>query len=128
VRALLDAHAVLWWGADEARLSPIARSVITDGSNDLFVSAASIWELAIKHHKGDLDLPDEIGAFVDERLRRNRWLSLPIEQRHVLRAASLPSIHRDPFDRMLIAQSQIEGLPIVTVDPVIGRYDVETIW
>jgi PIN domain nuclease of toxin-antitoxin system len=128
VRALLDAHAVLWWGTDDRRLSPSARAVMADGSSELFVSVASIWELAIKQAKGDLDVPTGIEAFIDERIRRNRWQELPIDRRHVLRAAGLPGIHRDPFDRMLIAQAQIERLPIITIDPAITRYDVETIW
>jgi PIN domain nuclease of toxin-antitoxin system len=128
VRALLDAHALLWWGTDDDRLSASARTVLADGTNELYVSVASIWELAIKHHKGDLELPREVGVFIDERLRRNRWSSLPIDQRHVIRVAELPTIHRDPFDRMLVAQAQIEGMPIVTTDAAITRYDVETIW
>jgi PIN domain nuclease of toxin-antitoxin system len=128
MRALLDAHALLWWGADEQRLSASARTVLADGANELYVSVASIWEIAIKSSKGDLSLPGEVGAFIDDRLRRNRWLPLPIDQRHVIRAAALPRIHRDPFDRMLVAQSQIEEMPIVTIDPAITRYDVETIW
>jgi PIN domain nuclease of toxin-antitoxin system len=128
MRALLDAHALLWWGADDQRLSASARTVLADGANELYVSVASIWEIAIKSSKGDLSLPGEVGAFIDDRLRRNRWLPLPIDQRHVIRAAALPRIHRDPFDRMLVAQSQIEEMPIVTIDPAITRYDVETIW
>jgi PIN domain nuclease of toxin-antitoxin system len=128
MRALLDAHALLWWGADDQRLSASARTVLADGANELYVSVASIWEIAIKSNKGDLSLPGEVGAFIDDRLRRNRWLPLPIDQRHVIRAAALPRIHRDPFDRMLVAQSQIEEMPIVTIDPAITRYDVETIW
>ena len=128
MRALIDAHAFLWWGASEDRLSPLARSVMEDASSELYVSAASIWEIAIKFHKGGLDLPVGVDQFVEERLRRNDWLSLPIDRRHVLNAARLPAIHRDPFDRMLVAQSQIEDLPIITTDPAITRYDVETIW
>lgn len=128
MRALLDSHALLWWGTDDGRLSTSARAVLADGTSELFVSVASIWELAIKHHKGDLELPRDVGVFIDERLRRNRWSALPIDQRHVIRAAELPTIHRDPFDRMLVAQAQIEGMPIVTTDAAITRYDVETIW
>ena len=128
MRALLDSHAFLWWGTDDERLSSAARAAIVAGASELYVSVASIWELAIKTQKGDLVLPAEVGAFVDERLQRNRWISLSIDSRHVIRAAALPMIHRDPFDRMLVAQSQIEDLPIITTDAAITRYDVETIW
>lgn len=128
MRALLDAHVFLWWGADEGRLSPPARAVMADGTSELFVSAASIWEIAIKFHKGDLVIPGDLADFVEDRLRRNHWRPLEIDRRHVLRAAGLPTIHRDPFDRLLIAQSQIEDLPIVTTDAAITRYEVETIW
>lgn len=128
MRALLDAHAFLWWGTDDERLSPSARDVMRDGGNDLFVSVASIWELAIKYHKGDLRIPDQIEPFIEDRLQRNRWITLAIGPRHVLRAAALPTIHRDPFDRMIIAQAQLEDLAIVTGDAAITRYDVETIW
>jgi PIN domain nuclease of toxin-antitoxin system len=92
------------------------------------VSAASVWEIAIKSAKGRLDLPTPVDRYIDDRLRRNRWSPLAIDHRHVIRAASLPGYHRDPFDRALIAQAQIEGLPILTTDAAITRYDVETIW
>lgn len=128
MRALLDAHAFLWWGADEDRLSATAQEVMRNATSELYVSVASIWELAIKHAKGNLALPEAVDAFVDDRLRRNRWQPLVIDGRHMIRAASLPPIHRDPFDRMLVAQAQIEDLPIITIDPAITRYDVETIW
>jgi PIN domain nuclease of toxin-antitoxin system len=128
VQALLDAHAILWWGDDDSRLSGPARRVLADGTSQLFVSVASIWEIAIKSQKGDLTLPADVEAFIEDRLHRNRWVPLSVDQRHVIRAAALPMIHRDPFDRMLVAQSQIEDMPIITVDPAITRYDVETIW
>ena len=128
MRVLLDTHAVLWWNVDDARLSDAARELIRDGRNEIVVSAASVWEIAIKAAKGRLDLPTTIDRYIDDRLRRNRWSPLPIDTRHVIRAAALPEHHRDPFDRALIAQAQVEGLPIVTMDAAITRYDVETIW
>ena len=128
MRVLLDTHAVLWWNVDDARLSDAARELIRDGRNEIVVSAASVWEMAIKAAKGRLDLPTTIDRYIDDRLRRNRWSPLPIDTRHVIRAATLPEHHRDPFDRALIAQAQVEGLPIVTMDAAITRYDVETIW
>jgi PIN domain nuclease of toxin-antitoxin system len=128
VRVLLDTHALLWWNVDDERLSTAAKDVIRDGRNEILVSAASIWEIAIKSAKGRLDLPSEVQEYVDDRFRRNRWSPLAIDVRHVIRAASLPEHHRDPFDRALIAQAQVEGVPIITTDAAITRYDVETIW
>jgi PIN domain nuclease of toxin-antitoxin system len=128
VRVLLDTHAFLWWNADEDRLSADARAIISDGRTEVLVSVASIWEVATKVAKGRLDIPDEVGRYIADRLDRNRWLSLPIDVAHVIRAAALPRIHPDPFDRMLVAQAQLEGIPILTKDALLTRYDVETIW
>jgi PIN domain nuclease of toxin-antitoxin system len=128
VRVLLDAHVFLWWSAADDRLSDRARDVIQDGRNECMVSVASMWEIAIKDAKGDLELPEDVEYFIEDRLARNRWTELPIARRHALRAASLPPIHRDPFDRILVAQSQIESIPLITTDVAITRYDVETIW
>ena len=128
MRALIDTHAFLWWNTDDDRLSPVARELIRDGRNQIIVSVASIWEVAIKVARGRLDLPDEVGAYATDRLVRNRWSAMSIEVNHAVRAAALPLIHADPFDRVLVAQAQVEALPIVTADAAIGRYDVETIW
>jgi PIN domain nuclease of toxin-antitoxin system len=128
VRVLLDTHAFLWWDLDDVRLSDGARAMIADSTTDVLVSAASIWEVAIKSRKGRLDLPSELDDYVDDRLRRYRWLTLPIDEHHAIRAATLPMIHTDPFDRMLVAQAQLEGVPLVTGDAALTRYDVETIW
>ena len=128
VRALLDTHSFLWWESDEDRLSKSAFDIIRDGRNELIVSVATIWEVAIKYAKGRLILPTAPDLFIAERLRRNRWTELPIDRMHAIRAGSLPRLHGDPFDRMLIAQAQLESIPIVTADSAITRYDVETIW
>ena len=128
MRVLLDTHAFLWWDLDDVRLSDTARGIIADSATQVVVSAASIWEVAIKAGKGRIDLPSHLDAYVDDRLRRYRWLVLPIDERHAVRAAGLPMIHADPFDRMLVAQGQLEGIPIVTTDAEVKRYDVATIW
>ena len=128
MRVLLDTHAFLWWDLDDVRLSDTARGIIADSATQVVVSAASIWEVAIKAGKGRIDLPSDLDAYVDDRLRRYRWVVLPIDERHAVRAAGLPMIHTDPFDRMLVAQGQLEGIPIVTTDAEVTRYDVETIW
>ena len=128
MRAILDTDVFLWWVLDIPRLSLDARSILEDGSNDMLFSAASAYELTIKAESGRLSLPEPPESYVPSRLAANAFESLPIELIHALRAGSLPAIHRDPFDRMLVAQAQIEGLPILTADPAISRYDVETIW
>jgi PIN domain nuclease of toxin-antitoxin system len=128
VRAILDTHVFLWWVLDVPRLSADARSILQDGTNELLFSTASAYELTIKAQSGRLTLPEPADSYVPSRLAANAFESLSIELTHALRAGSLPTIHRDPFDRMLVAQAQIEGLPILTADPAISRYDVETIW
>lgn len=128
MRALLDTHTFLWWITDDPRLSARAREVIAGGDNALFVSAASGWEIAIKARLGRLQLPDNVESFILEQLSRNAFSSLPIQLSHALHVYSLPDIHRDPFDRILVAQGQLEKLPIVTADPQIGQYPVEIIW
>ncbi len=128
MRVLLDTHAFLWWNADDDRLSDQARAIIADGRTEVLVSVASIWEVATKVAKGRLSVPGEVGRYVADRLERNHWLSLPIGVEHAVRAAALPRIHLDPFDRMLVAQAQLEDVPILTTDAVLTRYDVETIW
>jgi PIN domain nuclease of toxin-antitoxin system len=128
VRALLDTHAFLWWVLDVPRLSADARSILEDGANELVFSTASAYELTIKSQSGRLTLPEPADSYVPSRLAANAFEAMTIELAHALRAGMLPPIHRDPFDRMLVAQAQVEGLPILTADPAISRYDVETIW
>ena len=128
MRALLDTHAFLWANEDPARLSRRARRLIEDAANDMFLSAASAWEIAIKHAKGRLDLPEPPYGFVVSRVDRLKLEPLPVEISHALRAGALPLVHRDPFDRLLVAQGQLQGLSILTSDPIIARYDVEVIW
>lgn len=126
---LLDTHSFLWWTSQQgARLSPSARDLISSGTSDVLISVVTAWELAIKVSAGRIDLPEPVDRYLPGRIRRHRLRVLDITLEHALRAASLPAIHRDPFDRMLVAQAQAEGLPIVTSDPAITRYDVETIW
>jgi PIN domain nuclease of toxin-antitoxin system len=129
LRVLLDTHAFLWWASERgARLSDHARELLSDGATDAAFSIASVWEIAIKVGAGRMALPDDVERYVPDRLRHHGFALMSIEPAHAYRAGALPTIHRDPFDRMLIAQAQIEGLPILTADPAISRYDVETIW
>jgi PIN domain nuclease of toxin-antitoxin system len=128
VRALLDTHAFLWWIAGDERLSMLASQAIADGRNEIFVSAASVWEIAIKGRLGRLNIPGDPGQFIGGQMIENSFRGLPIVAGHALRVWELPDHHRDPFDRMLVAQAQVEGLTLVSRDPEVSRYDVEVIW
>ena len=128
MRALLDSHAFIWWVADMPNLSATCRAVLADGANEILMSVASAYEISYKATQGRLTLPDEPAEYLRTRLVANGFDSLPIDLSHALRAATLPRIHGDPIDRLLIAQAQVEGLAVLTADPIIGRYDVETIW
>jgi PIN domain nuclease of toxin-antitoxin system len=128
MRYLLDTSTFLWWIMDNELLSDRARKVIKDGRNTLLLSAASAWEIAIKAGLGRLEFPDGPGKVIPEQMSLNDIQGLPIQVSHALHVHSLPRHHRDPFDRMLVAQCQLEGLPIVTSDPQIARYEVDIIW
>jgi PIN domain nuclease of toxin-antitoxin system len=128
MRALLDTHVLVWWATDDARLSARAREVLSDPVNELLFSVASAWELVIKAQTGKLVLPEPPATYIPSRLSWYAIEPLPVDLRHVLGVADLPLHHRDPFDRLLVAQSRLENLPIVTADPLIAQYPVETIW
>jgi PIN domain nuclease of toxin-antitoxin system len=128
VKILLDTHTFLWWITDDQRLSVRAREVIGDGNNELFLSAATGWEIAIKLRIGRLKLPVEPVPFILEQMRINAIQSLAIQMNHALHVYTLPQHHRDPFDRLLIAQSQLEGLPILSADSQLASYPVQLIW
>ena len=128
MRVLLDTHTFLWWITDDPQLSKPARQVIEDADNTLYLSAASGWEIAIKARLGKLRLPNDVQGYVSEQIRINAIQVLPIEMSHALQVYALPDHHRDPFDRMLVAQSQVERLAILTIDPLIAQYPVTTIW
>ena len=123
---LLDTHVWLWMLAEPRRLGAI-EGIVRDGGNDLLLSAASAWEIAIKHELGRLPLPEPPSVFVPSRLRQSGVMALFIEHEHVLATAQLPRHHRDPFDRLIVAQAQLLGVAILTADPTIGRYEVEAI-
>jgi PIN domain nuclease of toxin-antitoxin system len=118
----------LWWITDDQRLPDHAREIISNGDNELFLSAASGWEITIKAKIGRLNLPDEPQRFIPEQMKLNFIQSLPIQMSHALHVSTLPDYHRDPFDRLLIAQSQLEEIPILSSDPQIANYQVEVIW
>jgi PIN domain nuclease of toxin-antitoxin system len=128
VRALIDTHVFLWWNAGDDRLSTRAREFILDSSNEIVLSAASAWEIAIKAARGRLQLPLPPHQYVPERMAQDAFVALDIQLGHVLTAAALPAFHADPFDRVLVAQAQAEGIPIVTADDAFKHYAVDTIW
>jgi len=128
MRLLLDTQTFLWWITDDPRLSERAREIMGDGKNQLFLSAASGWEIAIKAKLGKLKVSDDLEHFIPEQMVLNAVENLPILLSHVLHVYTLPDYHRDPFDRLLISQAQLEGLPILTADSQISRYPVEVVW
>ncbi|MBM4307834.1 MAG: type II toxin-antitoxin system VapC family toxin [Deltaproteobacteria bacterium] len=128
MKVLLDTHIFLWWITEDPRLSSKASEIIRDGSNELFLSAASGWEIAIKAKLNRIQLPTTPEKFISEQLRINGIQGLPILMSHALHVYNLPNHHRDPFDRILIAQCQSEGLPILTADPSFTPYKIEAIW
>ena len=124
MRFLLDTHVWLWMLTSPERLRGRAAELVRDTRTHLLLSACSSWEIAIKYGLGRLPLPEAPETYVPDRIRASRVESLPITHAHALRVASLPRHHQDPFDRLLVAQAQVETLTIVTVDPVFERYDV----
>ncbi|MBI4697885.1 MAG: type II toxin-antitoxin system VapC family toxin [Nitrospirae bacterium] len=128
MKALLDTHTFLWWITDNHMLSERARNFISDGRNELFLSSASAWEIAVKAQLGLIEIPDKPEIFISDQISANAIQSLPIQIAHALHVYNLPFHHRDPFDRMLIAQAQLEGLPILTNDSQISLYTVKVIW
>jgi PIN domain nuclease of toxin-antitoxin system len=123
VRFLLDTHALVWWLANDPGFRPEAREALLEGRSFVAVSAASAWELSIKSAAGKLSAPEDLPA----QLERHRFVHLPMTIAHALLAGSLPPHHNDPFDRMLVAQAQLEDLTIVTRDPRIAAYDIPTL-
>lgn len=128
MRALLDTHALLWWLSDDPALSKPARKFIAETKNTVIVSAASAWEIATKVRLGKLATAAELAADFVGIVGREGFELLPISPDHAIRAGLLPGPHKDPFDRMLIAQAQAEGIPIVTNELVFDAYGVRRIW
>lgn len=124
MRLLLDTHAFVWWQADDPQLSPAARAAIAAPASQVFVSAATAWELAMKQAKGLVLLPGPLGP----ALARNRFTPLPIDVEAAERACALPWHHKDPWDRLLIAQAQGLGLTLVSRDAAFAPYGVPTLW
>ena len=127
-RVLVDTHCWLWITSDPDRFSPAARLALSDARVELLVSAVVSWEIAIKAHLGKLALPEAPAAYMKARLERHGATPIPIEHGHVLGVADLPHHHRDPFDRLLVAQARALEVPLLTADKAMGAYDVEIFW
>ena len=127
MRILIDTNCWLWMVSEPERLSKQARRRIVDAGNERVLSAVSAWEIAIKYSIGKLQLPEPPTEFVPSRMALTLTTSLAVQLSHALQASRLPFHHRDPFDRLLIAQAQVEKLPILTADRQFSSYDVEVI-
>ncbi len=128
MRVLLDTHSLLWYLNDDASLSMVAKSVINDPVNDVLVSIVSLWEIAIKTSLGKLSISQPFAEFIPKQIVENQFDILSISLEHLAQVTILPFHHRDPFDRLLIAQSLIENISIVGRDSVFKTYGASTIW
>ncbi len=128
MNVLLDTHSFIWFIEDHPSLTPRARKLIEDVANDVFLSIASIWEMAIKVSLGKLTLSQPSDLFIPNQLLLNNMTVLDIALSHTLRVATLPFHHRDPFDRLLVAQSLIKGMPLISNDSIFDVYGVNRVW
>jgi PIN domain nuclease of toxin-antitoxin system len=128
MKCLLDTHAFIWLSTDDERLSEKARNAILDMRTSLYLSSASIWEMVIKTALGKLKLPDHPETFIRKQLALAQIHELPVTFKHAFSLQQLPTYHKDPFDRMLVAQASVEKLTILTIDPLIAQYTVKTLW
>lgn len=128
MKLLLDTCTFLWIAADAPELSPRAREVFADPENEVYLSAVSAWEIALKHALGRLPLPEAPERFVPDQRRRHGIDALPLDEEAALHLARLPVLHRDPFDRMLVSQALAHGLVILGPDRLLGQYPVRMTW
>jgi PIN domain nuclease of toxin-antitoxin system len=128
MRIILDTQAFLWLGADSPLLSKKAKKLFSDAKNDLYLSLASIWEMAIKSSLGKLKFHKPIETFILDKLQENSIQQLGIDFRHVTRVSALPFHHRDPFDRLIISQALEEKMPVLSSDSAFDQYGVERLW
>ena len=127
MKLLLDTHVFIWWDSDDTRISPTAMAAIRDRSIMLLLSPVSIWEIAIKLQLGKLRLSLPLADIVSQQ-QANGIIELPVTTAHALAVEELPPVHKDPFDRLLIAQANIEGANLVSADHVFSQYPVRTVW
>jgi PIN domain nuclease of toxin-antitoxin system len=128
MRALLDTNAFIWWVTNDPKLSARAAQTISSRANELLISTISVWEIAIKEALGRIVVRGDLQSLLAAQISENTATILPFALDHALRVANLPSHHKDPFDRALIAQAVVENVPIITSDRIISRYPVQVIW
>jgi PIN domain nuclease of toxin-antitoxin system len=128
LRVLFDTHGFLWAVSDDSHLSSTARRIFTDPANEILLSVASIWEILVKAEAGRLPLPRPSASYIQSQLLKTSTEVLPILLRHVLQIANLPPHHRDPFDRIILAQAVEEKIPVVSADTKFRAYPVEVLW
>lgn len=128
MKILLDTHAFLWLVSDHSRLSDKAKAVFLDNSNEVYLSAVSGFEIAVKHGLGKLKLSESPTDFIRRRIQNNNLIELPISMEHATNLQNLPLIHRDPFDRLLISQSMVESIPLLSADQQMRAYSIDCIW
>jgi PIN domain nuclease of toxin-antitoxin system len=128
LRFLLDTHTLLWWMFDDPRLSRHSREILADPSNEILVSSATAWEIATKYRLGQLRGVEPLVADMAVWVRRAGFSELPVRIPHAQKAGGWPQAHRDPFDRMLAAQSALEDLPLVSRDPALKNFGIRLVW
>jgi PIN domain nuclease of toxin-antitoxin system len=128
VKLLLDTHVFLWWIERNPHLSARASGLIADPDSEVFVSIVTVWEIAIKAALEQLEMPVDLGAFLRRQLQSNGFESLPVTFEHAVAVRDLPMHHRDPFDRLLVCQSRVESLALVSSDSAIAAYGADMVW
>jgi PIN domain nuclease of toxin-antitoxin system len=128
MKVLIDTHVFIWWTNEPARLSPSVYTLLTDTTTEPMLSMVSIWEMQIKISLGKLALKSPLPELVEDEIERNKFQLMSIELSHIYAVASLPLYHRDPFDRLLIAQASVEKLSILSIDEVFDAYGVDRLW
>ncbi|MGL5832753.1 MAG: type II toxin-antitoxin system VapC family toxin [Waterburya sp.] len=128
MKLLLDTHTFIWYVTNNPKLSSTAQQFINDGNNEVLLSLASIWEMAIKHSVGKLSFELPFMVFVEQQMLQNSMSLLNIQLSHLNVIANLPLHHRDPFDRLIIAQAMVEQIPVVGIDAVFDSYPIQRLW
>ena len=128
MKYLLDTHAFLWFVSDDNKLSPRAKAIIKDHNNEIYFSAASAWEISIKIRLGRLTMEEDLEPFIVAQLAENNFQTIAITIFHSIYTSKLPEIHKDPFDRMIIAQSKAENMSLISKDKNIKKYKVPVVW
>lgn len=128
MKLLLDSHVLIWWASSSEKISKKVYNIINDTNNTLLFSLASVWEMQIKFQLGKLNLNSNLPTLIDNQQRVNNLQLLPIELNHIYALNNLPPHHKDPFDRLLIAQSIVEQIPIASIDEVFDSYPIQRLW